>query len=142
MTTTSPVRQVTIVKRLVLPGALAGIAAAASTTAVAVVARAAGVSLEIQAEPIPLPAFSFWCLIGAGIGILLAGLLHLRSRFIVVTTVGTVLSLIPAIAFPDDVATKAVLVATHLIAAAIVITVLGRRLPPLARSSRTQDEQA
>lgn len=42
------------------------------------------------------------------------------------TTTG--LSLIPAIAAPDDTATRAVLVATHLLAAAIIIPALGQRL--------------
>lgn len=38
------------------------------------------------------------------------------------------LSLIPAIAAPDDTATKAVLVGTHLLAAAIIIPTLSQRL--------------
>jgi hypothetical protein len=38
------------------------------------------------------------------------------------------LSLIPAIAAPDDVATRVVLVTAHLLAAAIIIPALGREV--------------
>ena len=51
-----------------------------------------------------------------------------RRRFVVVTTVAAGLSLIPAIAAPDDTATKAVLVGIHLLAAAIIIPPLSQRL--------------
>lgn len=142
MTITTTTQPVTRIKRLVLPGAVAGVIAAVCTTAVAAVARTAGVSLEVQTEPIPLPAFAFWCFIGAAIGIVLARLLRNRRRFIIVTAVGTALSLIPPIALPDDIATKVVLVATHLIAAAIVIPILGRRLSPLATSAHIKKSRS
>jgi hypothetical protein len=58
----------------------------------------------------------------------LARLLRERRRFVVVTTVAVGLSLIPAIAAPDDTATKAVLVGCHLLAAAIIIPTLSRQL--------------
>jgi hypothetical protein len=115
-------------RRLVRSGALAGAIAAVCTTAVAATVSAADVSLEIDAEAIPLPAFAWWTMIGAALGVVLARLLRERRRFVVVTTVATGLSLIPAIAVPDDTATKAVLVGTHLLAAAIIIPILGRRL--------------
>ncbi len=57
----------------------------------------------------------------------------LRRRFVVVTTVATGLSLIPAIAAPDDTATKAVLVGTHLLAAAIIIPTLSHRLTAITK---------
>ena len=44
------------------------------------------------------------------------------------TTVAVGLSLIPPIAAPDDAATTAVLVGTHLLAAAIIIPTLSQRL--------------
>ncbi|WP_341728520.1 DUF6069 family protein [Brooklawnia sp.] len=142
MTIAPPGRQVVSIKRLALPGLLAGLIAAVCTVAVAAIARALGIGLEVQSEPIPLPAFALWCLVGSGIGIVLAWLLRNRRRFIIVAAIGTVLSLIPPIAFPDDIATKAVLVATHLIAAAIVIPILGRRFTPSAASPLTQEEHA
>lgn len=51
---------------------------------------------------------------------------------IAVAALGTALSLIPAITLPDHPSTKAVLVATHLVAAAVIIPVLSRRLPASA----------
>ena len=114
---------------LVRTGALAGAIAAVCTTVVAAIASAADVSLEVSDEPIPIPAFALWTFIGAAVGIVLARLLRERRRFVVVTTVAVGLSLIPAIAAPDDTATKAVLVGCHLLAAAIIIPTLSRRLP-------------
>ena len=115
-------------RRLVRAGALAGAIAAACTTVIAVIASAADVSLEVDAKAIPIPAFAWWTIIGAVLGIVLARLLRDRRRFVVVTTVAVGLSLIPAIAAPDDTATKAVLVGTHLLAAAIIIPPLSNRL--------------
>ena len=115
-------------RRLVRSGALAGAIAAVCTTVVAAIARAADVSLDINATAIPIPAFAWWTIIGAALGVVLARLLRERRRFVVVTTVAAGLSLIPAIAAPDDTATKAVLVGTHLLAAAIIIPTLSQRL--------------
>jgi hypothetical protein len=95
---------------------------------VAAIASAADVSLEVDAQAIPIPSFAWWSIIGAALGVVLARLLRERRRFVVVTTVAAGLSLIPAIAAPDDTATKAVLVVTHLLAAAIIIPILSRRL--------------
>lgn len=115
-------------RRLVRSGALAGAIAAVCTTAVAAVARAADISLEVDGTAIPIPAFAWWTLVGAALGVVLARLLRDRRRFVVVTTVAAGLSLIPAIAAPDDAATKAVLVVNHLLAAAIIIPTLSQRL--------------
>ena len=114
---------------LVRTGALAGAIAAVCTTVVAVTASAADVSLEIDAQAIPVAAFAWWTLVGAAVGVVLARLLRERRRFVVVTTVAVGLSLIPALAAPDDTATKAVLVGCHLLAAAIIIPTVSRRLP-------------
>jgi hypothetical protein len=113
---------------LVRSGAFAGAIAAVCTTVVAAVASAAGVSLEVNAQAIPIPSFAWWTIIGAALGVGLARLLRERRRFVVVTTVAVGLSLIPAIAAPDDTATKAVLVGTHLLAAAIIVPILSQRL--------------
>ena len=115
-------------RRLLQVGALAGAIAAVCTTVGAAIARAADVSLEINAKPIPIPAFAWWTLIGAAVGVVLARLLRERRRFVAVTTVAAGLSLVPAIAAPDDTATKAVLVGAHILAAAIIIPTLSRRL--------------
>ncbi len=115
-------------RRLIRTGALAGAVAAVCTTVVAAIATAADVSLEVDATVIPIPAFAWWTMVGAALGVVLARLLHTRRRFVVATTIAAGLSLVPAIAAPDDNATKAVLVGTHLLAAAIIIPMLGQRL--------------
>src|SRR6478735_8098064 len=116
-------------RRIVRSGAIAGAIAAVCTTVVASIASAADVSLEINGTAIPIPAFAWWTIIGAALGVLLARRLRDRRRFVVVTTIAVGLSLIPAIAAPDDTATKAVLVGCHLLAAAIIIPTVSRRLP-------------
>ena len=115
-------------RRLVRSGALAGAIAAVCTTVVAAIASAADVSLEINGEAIPIPAFAWWTLVGAALGVVLARLLRERRRFVVVTAVAVGLSLIPPLTAADDTATKAVLVGTHLLAAAIIIPTLSRQL--------------
>jgi hypothetical protein len=110
-----------------------GLAAAAATTALAAALHAAGVSFEIDGETIPMLGFAQMVLIGALIGGVLAGSLRKRSaaartRFLQSTAVLTVLSCVPSVAMPQDAATKVALVATHLVAAAIVVPVLARRL--------------
>jgi uncharacterized protein DUF6069 len=125
-------------RALLRRGTLAGAAASAGTTAGAGIARAADISLQIDDAVIPIAAFALWTLVGAALGILLAGLLRTRRRFLVVTVVATGLSLIPPIALPDDAATSAVLVAAHLLAAAIIIPALSRALAtvPAHRGAR------
>lgn len=118
-----PVRRATL---------LAGAVAAAGTTAVAAVADAGGVPLAIDGETIPLLGFAQLTLIGAVLGGLMAAVLNrwsARSRqwFVGATVVLTALSCIPSVAMPPDVATKVVLVATHVLAAAIIVPVIARQ---------------
>ncbi|MGW3943855.1 DUF6069 family protein [Streptomyces phaeochromogenes] len=120
-------------------GGLAGAFAAVCTTAMAAIARAADVSLEVDAAAIPIAAFALWTLVGAALGVLMAQLLRARRRFLVVTVVATGLSLIPPIALPVDSVTKSVLVAAHLLAATIIITILSRGLTPVAANGGTRD---
>ena len=135
MTTTShPARHPSVqptrpsTRRLVRSGALAGAIAAVCTTLVAAIASAADVSLDVDDTAIPIPAFAWWTLVGAALGVVLARLLRERRRFVVVTTAAVGLSLVPAIAAPDDTATRAVLVGAHLLAAAIIIPTLSHQL--------------
>jgi hypothetical protein len=113
---------------LVRAGALAGVVAAVAMTVVATVASAADVPLQVDGEAIPIPAFTWWTLLAAALSIGLARLLGESRRFVLVTTVLVGLSLIPAIAAPDDTATSVVLVACHLLAAALIVPALSRRL--------------
>ncbi|WP_229052662.1 DUF6069 family protein [Aeromicrobium sp. Leaf350] len=109
-------------------GLLAGVVAAIGTTAVAATASAADVSLEVDGAAIPLAAFALWTIVGAVLGIVLARVLGDARRFVLVTASITAVSLVPAIALPDDTATRLVLVGTHVLAALVVIPALARRL--------------
>lgn len=109
-------------------GAIAGVTAALATTGLAAIAKAADVSLEVDAVPIPTGAFAMWTVVGAVLGIGLALLLRTRRRFLIATATGFAFSLVPAIAFPGDAASKAVLVAAHAVAAAIIVSPLARQL--------------
>jgi hypothetical protein len=123
-------RRVTATRDLVRTGALAGVLAAGGTTLVAVAASGADVPLEVDGQAIPASAFAWWTVIGAALGVLLARVLGDRRRFVVVASVLTALSLVPAVAGPDDTASRVVLVAAHLLAAAVVVPALARRLSP------------
>lgn len=120
-------------------GALAGAAAAIATTALAALARAADVSLEVDSTAVPIAAFAWWTLVGAALGILMARFLRTRRLFVGVTIVATGLSLIPPIALPEDLVTKTLLVAAHLLAAAIIIPSLSRGLPEVPAIRGSQD---
>jgi len=84
---------------------------------------------------------ALWSLVGGAAGILLAWLLRSSRRFIVVTIVGTTLSLVPPIALPDDAPTKAFLVIAHLLAAAIIIPTLSHQLPAPPTRQTTQESR-
>lgn len=119
-------------------GALAGVAAAVATTTVAAVALAADVPLEVDGEQIPLLGFAQLTLVSAALGILLAKVVgrwarRPRAAFVVTTVVLTALSIVPDLTIPATAASKAVLIATHLAAAAIVVPAIAGRLPERAR---------
>jgi hypothetical protein len=120
-------------------GALAGAAASVATTTGAAIARAAGVSLEVDDTAIPIAAFALWTLVGAALGVLMARFLRARRRFLVVTIVATGLSLVPPIALPDDLATRTILVAAHLVAAAVIIPSLSRGLTTFRANGGSRD---
>lgn len=109
----------------------AAVGAAALVTAAAAVAHAAGVSFEIDGETIPLMGFAQMTALGAVIGGVLLAVINRRSaeprdRFVQGTAVLTILSCIPSVALPQDVATKLSLVALHVLAAVVVVPVLAR----------------
>jgi hypothetical protein len=109
-----------------------GVVAAVTTTTVAAVAHAAGVPLAIDGEQIPFPGFAQMAFLGAVLGGLIVAALNrwsgrARERFRVVAATLTALSCIPSVVLPPDTATKLTLVATHLVAAAIIVPVLVRR---------------
>ncbi len=109
-----------------------GAGAAAVTTAVAAAVHAAGVPLAAHGE-IPDAAFAQFVFVGAVLGGLLAGAANRysaapRRRFLQTVVALTALSCVPAIAFGDTLASKLALVATHLVAAAIIVPILARKL--------------
>ncbi len=118
--------------RLWTAGLAAGLVAAAATTATAVAAHAAGVPLTIQGEAIPTPGYAQLTLVGAVLGILLARLArrfaHPRSMFVRITVALTALSVVPDILVDATVASRLVLAVTHVVAAAIIVPALARRL--------------
>jgi hypothetical protein len=119
----------------------AGAGAAAVTTAAAAATHAAGVSFEIEGEMIPLAGFAQMTLLGAVIGGVLLAVLTRRSanprrRFLQTTVALTALSCVPSVLWPDDVASKLVLVALHVLAAALVVPVLLRHTSHKPNTSR------
>ena len=116
-------------------GVAAGMAAAVTTMAVAAGASAAGVSFETApGEAIPIIGFGQLTLMCTAIGVLLARAMGGRARqprsmFTTTTIVLTALSVVPDAVISAGVATKATLMLTHLVAAAIVIPALAARLP-------------
>ena len=114
-------------------GLVSGVIAAAANTAFAAVTHQFGASLTIGGEQIPILGFAQLTMVGALLGILLAAVLARRSRsprtwFVRTTVALTALSLVPDAVADADVATRIVLGLTHLIAAAIIVPVIARRL--------------
>ncbi|TWS20942.1 cell envelope biogenesis protein OmpA [Tsukamurella asaccharolytica] len=115
-------------------GVGAAVGASVATTAIAAVASAAGVSFAgPDGSSIPLLGFAqltfVFSLIAVGIAAVLARRARRpRSTFVRTCVVLLVLSLVPDLTFGFDAASAAVLILTHLVAAAIVVPVLARRL--------------
>ncbi|MFC0527108.1 DUF6069 family protein [Phytohabitans kaempferiae] len=139
MTSTAPTDQLSTRsqqrRRLFLPGLAAAAAAAVTVTAVAAIAMAVGVDFELPdgGESIPLFGFTQLTFTFSVVGILIA--LAIRrwasqpARIWIRTAVAlTALSLVPPFLVDANLATECTLVLAHLIAAAIVIPVIARRL--------------
>ncbi len=117
---------------LLKAGLAAGAVAAVANTLVVVAARAVDIPVAVGGESIPLLGFPQLTLVGALIGVLLARVLsrtsHARRYFLVTTVVLTALSLVPDLTADATPGTRAVLALTHVLAAALVIPALARRL--------------
>jgi hypothetical protein len=115
-------------------GMAAGLVAGVATTTVAAVAHGLGVSLETApGEAIPVLGFGQLTVFFTAVGIVIARVIARRAQqprtTFVKTTLGlTVLSLVPDVMLHADTATKLTLMATHLVAAAIVIPRLSAQL--------------
>lgn len=116
-------------------GLVAGVIAAGATTVIAATARAADIGLEDHhGEAIPLAGFGQVTLMSVLIGLVLASVLarrarHPRSTFTRTTVALAALSCVPSVLMIAGVASIAVSVLTHVVAAAIVIPAVRDRLP-------------
>ena len=120
-------------------GLIAVLLAAVTTTTLAAAGRAAGVSLDMAGEPIPALGFGVLTLASGLAGVLLALALARWSRqprraFVTATVLLTVLSLVPDALADVEGSTRALLMTTHLVAAAIIVPALARRLPAVRAS--------
>jgi Family of unknown function (DUF6069) len=118
---------------LILTGLAATAAASVATPLAAAGGHAAGISLDIGGAPIPVLGFgtltAFFSVVGVVLAVVLSRLArHPRTTFVRTTVVLTALSLVPDVIVDAAVSTKALLMLTHLIAAAIVVPAVARRL--------------
>ncbi|GAA2657141.1 DUF6069 family protein [Streptomyces vastus] len=123
-----------------LVGVLATLAGAVVTEVFALIARAVGVPMEAaspgakEAAEIPVGGFAggvvFWSIAGIILAVALARWAKRPARtFVVVTVALTALSLAgPAVAPHTATSTQVVLAVSHVVAAAVIIPVLARRL--------------
>jgi hypothetical protein len=114
-------------------GTLATLIACAATPIAAAAGQAIGISLDVGGAPIPFLGFSTLTAFFSLIGVVLATVLskvarHPRTAFVRTTVVLTALSFVPDVLAPAATATKAVLMLTHVVAAAIVIPAVARKL--------------
>ena len=114
-------------------GAASGAVAAAATTAVVVAARAADIPVAVGGEEIPLAGFAQLTVFATIIGVVLAKVLSRRAgrprhTFTVTTMALTAVSLVPDVLVDATAGSKAILMLTHIVAAAIVIPALAKRV--------------
>jgi hypothetical protein len=118
---------------LLLTGSVATVAAAAATALVAAAGQAVGISTAVSGAPIPTSGFAVLTVIFSVLGLAIATALrrfarHPRTAWIRTTVALTVLSFVPDVLADAAVATKVLLMLTHVVAAAIVIPAVARRL--------------
>jgi hypothetical protein len=116
-------------------GVAAAVVASVATVTVASLAHAAGVSLDIAGEQIPLLGFANLTFVLSLVGLAIASVMtrraaHPRSLFLRTTAALLLLSFVPDLSADAAVSTKLTLMLTHVVAAAIVVPVLARRLAP------------
>ncbi|NHC44375.1 hypothetical protein G9H72_03745 [Motilibacter sp. K478] len=111
----------------------ATLVASAATMTVAATGKAAGVSLDVSGAPIPVSGFAVLTAICSAIGLVLAAVLarwaaRPRRTFVRATVALTALSLVPDLVADAAWPTRALLMLTHLVAAAVVIPTVAARL--------------
>ena len=134
VTTTAPANTTTApAKPLIGGGLTAAAVAAAATATVAAAGEFAGISLVVDGAPIPVSGFAVLTVICSVVGLVLALVLarsarRPRTAFVRTTIVLTALSLVPDVLADASAATKVLLMLAHVVAAAIVIPAIARRL--------------
>jgi hypothetical protein len=133
MTATVTPARTTATLPLVGAGLAATAVASGATALVAAAGHAAGISLNVSGAPIPVVGFAMLTAIFSGVGLVLAVVLarvarRPRAVFVRTTVVLTVLSLVPDVIAEATTGTKLLLMLTHLVAAAIVIPAVARKL--------------
>jgi hypothetical protein len=115
-------------------GVACAVAASTATTVLAAIASAAGVSFAgSTGEGIPIAGFAQLTLIFSLVGVGIAALMARKARrpratFVRTALALTALSFVPDLTFGFDAASAATLIALHIVAAAIVVPTLARRL--------------
>ncbi|HEV7658160.1 MAG TPA: DUF6069 family protein [Mycobacteriales bacterium] len=132
-TLTTPATTTATRPALVVPGLVAVAAAAVATVAIALVARAAGVGFVSAGEAIPPAGFAVMTAMLALPGLVLAAALRRwaarpRRTFVRIAVTLTVLSLAAPFVLRTDAASVVVLMVTHVVAAAIIVPAVARRL--------------
>ena len=131
--TAAPTAAVTT-RSMLVAGVAATAVASVATAGVAAAGHAAGISLDMAGAPIPVSGFATLTAMLSLVGLVLAAVLgrfarRPRRTFVRTTVALTVLSLVPDVIADAASTTKVLLMLTHLVAAAIVIPAVARRLP-------------
>ncbi|MGI5129511.1 DUF6069 family protein [Pseudonocardia sp. CA-107938] len=118
---------------LLLSGAAATVGAAVATALVAAAGQAVGISTAVAGQEIPASGFGVMTVIFAVLGLVIATALRRfarrpRTAWLRTTVVLTALSFVPDVLADAAVSTKVLLMVTHVVAAAIVIPAVARRL--------------
>ena len=133
-TVTEAPARTTRARALWAAGLVSGAVAAVATTVIAAAARAADVPLAIDGEQIPLLGFAQLTMACAVIGSVMAVSFakwarRPRRTFVVTTVALTAVSFVPDLLADATTGSKLVLMLTHVVAAAIVVPTLAKRLP-------------
>jgi len=120
-------------KSLITGGLTAAAIASAATATIAAAGEFAGAGPVVGGAPIPAFGFAVLTAIFSVVGLVLALVLarlarRPRAAFVRTTLVLTALSLVPDVLADATAATKVLLMLTHVVAAAIVIPAIARRL--------------
>ena len=124
---------------MLLTGAAATVAASVATVAVAAGGQVIGISTAVAGAPIPTSGFAVLTAIFSVLGLVIATALrrfarHPRAAWMRTTVALTVLSFVPDVLADATVSTKMLLILTHVVAAAIVIPTVARRLADVRAS--------